>query len=151
MPASWWACLTLCNIFYNVFHIFIQFNASVCTQLCQLTLLRDSQEQDLSLLNDFYKRKKAWPDHILKIRQTIYKKRHAQGIEGSQFQKKTGEMMLLRAWMQCEDKPTEIPCFLFHLLLPWAQFLCRRKRRHLLLILTLTRTLIIKPRRSYRS
>ena len=35
-------------------------------------------EGDLSLLNKFYNGKKAWPDNILKIRQTIYKKRHAQ-------------------------------------------------------------------------
>ena len=34
-------------------------------------------EEDLSLLNKFYHGKKAWPDNILKIRQTIYKKRHA--------------------------------------------------------------------------
>jgi hypothetical protein len=35
-------------------------------------------EGDLSLLNRFYNGKKAWPENILKIRQTIYKKRHAQ-------------------------------------------------------------------------
>ena len=35
-------------------------------------------ESDLSLLNQFYNSKKAWPDEILKIRQTIYKKRHAK-------------------------------------------------------------------------
>lgn len=35
-------------------------------------------ESDLSLLNQFYNGKKAWPDEILKIRQTIYKKRHAK-------------------------------------------------------------------------
>lgn len=37
-----------------------------------------SLEGDLSLLNGFYNGKKAWPGNILKIRQTIYKKRHAQ-------------------------------------------------------------------------
>jgi hypothetical protein len=35
-------------------------------------------EADLSRLNQFYNGKKAWPENILKIRQTIYKKRHAQ-------------------------------------------------------------------------
>lgn len=35
-------------------------------------------ETDLSLLNEFYKCKSAWPDNVLKIRQSIYKKRHAQ-------------------------------------------------------------------------
>ena len=35
-------------------------------------------EEDLSLLNKFYNGKKAWPENILKIRQSIYKKRHAQ-------------------------------------------------------------------------
>ena len=35
-------------------------------------------EADLSRLNQFYNVKKAWPENILKIRQTIYKKRHAQ-------------------------------------------------------------------------
>ena len=40
-------------------------------------------EEDLSLLNMFYNGKKAWPENILKIRQTIYKKRHAQVLVGS--------------------------------------------------------------------
>ena len=35
-------------------------------------------EADLSRLNQFYNGKKAWPENILKIRQTVYKKRHAQ-------------------------------------------------------------------------
>ena len=35
-------------------------------------------EQDLSLLNKLYNGKKAWPENILKIRQIIYKKRHAR-------------------------------------------------------------------------
>jgi len=38
-------------------------------------------EGDLSLLNRFYNGKKAWPDNILKIRQTIYKKRHARVLD----------------------------------------------------------------------
>ena len=35
-------------------------------------------EDDLSRLNQFYNGKRAWPENILKIRQTVYKKRHAQ-------------------------------------------------------------------------
>lgn len=37
-------------------------------------------EKDLSELNQFYNKRKAWPENILKIRQTVYKKRHAQVI-----------------------------------------------------------------------
>ena len=49
-------------------------------------------ESDLSLLNQFYNGKKAWPDEILKIRQTIYKKRHAKVLSEKKKKLSQGDL-----------------------------------------------------------
>eukprot|EP00982_Pelagococcus_subviridis_P013571 31265-Pelagococcus_subviridis.AAC.3 len=62
-------------------------------------------ESDLSLLNSFYNGKKAWPDHILKIRQTIYKKRHAEVLVNKKIAAKNAksEQVAARAFSDASD------------------------------------------------
>jgi hypothetical protein len=62
-------------------------------------------ESDLSLLNSFYNGKKAWPDHILKIRQTIYKKRHAEVLVNKKNAAKSAksEQVAARAFSDASD------------------------------------------------
>ena len=66
-----------------------------CNDMAVIKAYSIRLESDLSLLNQFYNGKKAWPDQILKIRQTIYKKRHAKVL--SEKKKK-----LSHAGKQCQ-------------------------------------------------
>jgi len=82
-----------------------------CNDMAVIKAYSIRLESDLSLLNQFYNGKKAWPDQILKIRQTIYKKRHAKVLSekkkklshaGKQCQK--GELPVVK----CEASDSEV-------------------------------------------
>lgn len=91
VPDSLLSSLPVIQLYYDLTLHLKRASASQNFELCDRvrTMMNEIKgyatllEEDLSLLNMFYNGKKAWPENILKIRQTIYKKRHAQVLVGS--------------------------------------------------------------------